>query len=125
MLRLEFNSSPHAIAEATGLLGSGWNEDPDGDGVPNWIEYLAGTDPTSVNSKLRMGSSLPPGIQKRLVLRWLSAPQKEYILEASTNLTGSAWVPVSTNLGTGDFLELNETNLQQNTRYYRVRLAPQ
>jgi hypothetical protein len=110
---------------ATGLLGSGWNEDPDGDGVPNWIEYLAGTDPTSVNSKLRMGSSLPPGIQKRLVLRWLSAPQKEYILEASTNLTGSAWVPVSTNLGTGDFLELNETNLQQNTRYYRVRLAPQ
>src|SRR6267154_2076221 len=54
--------------------------DPDGDGFLNWMEYLAGTNPTNAASKLRFSgiqNQLVNG-QSQIVLRWLTAPGKAY-----------------------------------------------
>lgn len=100
------------------------NADPDGDGVPNWAEYLAGTNPTNALSKLQL---LTPAVQSNgsLVLSWLSAPNKAYTLESAGDLRGTNWTGVAFNLmGNGNVLQTPYTNSARITRFYRVRVQP-
>lgn len=66
--------------------------DSDNDGSPDCSEFLAGTDPTSSASRLRM---LPPVLQSqvgtnppRLLLRWSAAPGHIYRLQSTFNFDG-------------------------------------
>ena len=59
------------------------NEDSDGDGASNRMEFLAGTDPTDPDSILRM--RLVPG-PFGLVLEWNAVPGSLYRVEASSDL---------------------------------------
>jgi hypothetical protein len=70
-----------------GLLpadGSTDTADPDGDGMNNWQEWIAGTDPTDATSVLRLLAPVPtaPG----LLLRWSSDTNHEYFVERATSL---------------------------------------
>jgi len=61
--------------------------DTDGDGMANWQEWAAGTDPTNKESVLRMtlpatGAITPSGA----VVQWTSVSNKFYILQRTTNL---------------------------------------
>ena len=97
--------------------------DPDGDGAPNWQEYLAGTDPTKSSSNLHFsGPALAGG--GLLKLGWLSAPGKTYVLEWSPALPGGSWTPIATNCGDGNECQFTQTNLTGNTRFFRIRLQP-
>jgi len=101
------------------------NADPDGDGVPNWVEYLAGTNPTNAFSRLQFGGAVPatnPG--GGVTLNWLTAPEKSYILESKTTLAGGTWSPVSTNVGDGNIYQFTQTNHSGNARFYRIRVKP-
>ncbi len=60
--------------------------DPDGDGLTNWQEYLAGTDPLNANSVLRVSRIRPTA--QGLVLRWPSVAGKVYALETATSVKG-------------------------------------
>jgi hypothetical protein len=57
--------------------------DSDGDGVPNWMEILAGTNPYDPNSYLRI-TDLVSGNPAELV--WTSVPNKTYQVLATTNV---------------------------------------
>jgi len=75
--------------------GHGQWHDFDGDGMPNYDEYRAGTDAGAEESVLRMDwvKSTRPGKDE---LCWQSAPGKNYTLFASPNLTD--WSVLESNI---------------------------
>jgi len=59
--------------------------DSDGDGMNNWQEYLAGTDPTNSNSVFRVTSGATVS-GEGFILRWPSISNRFYDLSRATNL---------------------------------------
>ncbi|MFM8470753.1 MAG: hypothetical protein ACKODH_12460 [Limisphaerales bacterium] len=98
--------------------------DPDGDGVPNVLEYFAGTDPTSANSRVQLKPGGWRNSGRDLAFQLLSAPGKLYVLESNTDLLNPNWSPVVTNLGDGNLKEFIQTVTPGGPRYYRLRVLP-
>ncbi len=61
-------------------------DDPDGDGMNNWQEWVCFTCPTNSLMNLRLLSAVPTG--PNVVLRWRSYYDINYLLERSTNRNG-------------------------------------
>jgi hypothetical protein len=98
------------------------NADPDGDGVPNWQEYLAGTDPTNPNSCLRLSATADAS--HNINLTWLTAPGKNYVLESSATLGGPNWTTVNTNVGDGYQCQVPLAKHPGSASFYRLRMQP-
>jgi len=108
------------------------NADPDGDGMSNTNEFLAGTDPTNSMSGLRIISVTQQG--SNVVVTWATASRHTNTVQATA---GDGSGGYSTNfadisdpilvLGSGDVIT-NYTDLGAATnapaRYYRIRLVP-
>ena len=71
-----------------GNLTKGPNDDPDGDGQSNAIEYLAGTLPN--NGASLFAARIFRASANTFTLTWPSVPGKIYVIETSPNLAG-AW----------------------------------
>ena len=69
--------------------------DPDGDGMMNWQEYLAGTNPQNRGSALRLEALADPA---GVVLRFTAQAGKTYSLQFSDSLSPVFWQS-SSNLG--------------------------
>ena len=96
--------------------------DADGDGLNNWQEYVAGTDPTDVKSNLRVSTDQAAAQQRQdSVIHWPSVAGKSYVIERSASLFSPGWIPVSTNTGTGGDMEFHDLN-GGNARFYRVHV---
>ena len=65
--------------------------DTDGDGLGDWAEFVAGTDPTNALSSFRLSATMFPSQQIRLA--WPSAPDHGYRLLGSANAAN--WSPAS------------------------------
>lgn len=94
--------------------------DPDGDGLSNRREALAGTDPTRAASVLRFipGPSQPSG----LTLQWCSVPDRRYRLFFSDNFRDwYLWKQPITAQGETTSLE---QPLRDRCRFYRVQSLP-
>jgi hypothetical protein len=78
--------------------GSADYADPDHDGMNNWQEWVAGTNPTNALSALRVVSVSWTGIG--VTLSWQSVAGVHYFVERGTDLTkpGPAFVPLATNI---------------------------
>lgn len=102
-------------------LESDEEADPDHDGVPNWQEYLAGTNPTNALSRLEFSST---GVQSdQIVLRWKGAPGRVYVIERSIALTGAPWIPVSTNVcAEAEISGMAASLSTAESQFYRIRL---
>jgi hypothetical protein len=93
----------HSWLASYGLPSNGSADyvDSDGDGMNNWQEYLAGTNPTNAASVFKITSSQAIS-STQFVVRWSSASNRLYDVTRATNLsTGAgAFVPVqgATNL---------------------------
>jgi hypothetical protein len=74
-----------AAGIAWGGRASGRDADPDGDGLTNFQEYLAGTDPLSANSVLRVNriEAVTGGVR----VTWSSVPGRTYAVEMAPSLT--------------------------------------
>jgi len=99
-------------------------EDPDGDGLPTWQEYFAGTDPLDPSSLFRISElALYPGSNR---LRWYGSTNSgvfsPFTVERTTHLA-APWVPVASNLARhpSGWNEWWDTNTLPRL-FYRIRL---
>ena len=98
--------------------------DTDGDGMTDYAEFIAGTDPKNTNSVLEL---MPPASQPndRLRFEWASVPGRAYRLAASTDLVNwtplSDWVPATTT--TSSVVLAPQTNSASYFYRLEVRLA--
>jgi hypothetical protein len=74
-------------AARLGFPGLPPNGDLDQDGLSNYGEYKAGTDPGSAGSSFKF-LGIRPGVSSGLVLNWSSVAGGRYVLERATNLSG-------------------------------------
>jgi hypothetical protein len=100
--------------------------DPDGDGVPNWMEYLAGTSPIDFNSKLQFSSAEKCVVngQAQTLLHWLTAPGRAYQVQWSAQPSGGTWNSLATVSGDGALAACADTNAAAAACYYRLRVLP-
>ena len=100
--------------------------DADGDGVPNWIEYLAGTDPKDPDSRLQLSGSVTPAgkAQSQMALHWLTAPGKAYEVQWASKLSGGLWSTLAAVSGDGEVASCFDTNMTATVRYYRLHVLP-
>ncbi len=101
--------------------GSADYADPDGDGLNNWQEWKAGTDPTSALSVLQMHS--PSNAISGVTVSWGSVTNRNYFLQRATDL--GAQPPFSTlqsnivgQAGTTTYTDTNAVGL--GPYFYRV-----
>ena len=104
------------------------NADPDGDGISNWDEFLAGTNPTNRDSAFRLISAAkePDGVR----LSWTTAGVRTNVLQAASepydasfnDLSGGIVLPVGGDAVT-NYLDAAATT-NAGPRFYRVREDP-
>ena len=95
--------------------------DTDGDGMTDYAEFIAGTDPTNALSNLRIiRSFLSNGV---MTAQWSAIPGRIYQVQTSTNLLD--WPPVSPWLqASSSPMTYSWTNSTDKTRSFRVEVSP-
>ncbi|MDB6122637.1 MAG: hypothetical protein JWQ71_1630 [Pedosphaera sp.] len=96
--------------------------DTDADGMSDYAEFIAGTNPTNATSKLVF---LPATVQTNglVKLQWAAIPGRAYQLLSSSNLT--TWTPVTDwAQATGSPMSYTTTNINQSPRLFRVQVRP-
>ncbi len=102
--------------------------DNDGDGVNNYSEYRAGTDPEDSNSLFyaEIDRISAGGKTVSFELRWLSAENRGYTVWKSTDLS-TGFVPIESRIystpPTNVYEDAAGTN--QGPRFYRVEIVPE
>ena len=94
--------------------------DSDGDGMPDWQEYLAGTDPHNAASLLKV--RLLDGSDGGALIRFTSMANIGYTIQYCTNLPDGPWLNF-TNVppGTGKEEEVLDPNAGAGrSRFYRI-----
>lgn len=109
--------TPTQLADST---ISGNEADPDGDGMCNYAEWKAGTEPTNKLSRLTIVQATRSGTN--FLVSWQSVTGKYYTIQKTANLMNGFPIDVATNIaGLGG---LNSWTLQvdQATEYFRVKV---
>lgn len=108
------------------LTGTDPNADPDGDGMSNLAEWIAGTNPTNAASCLRM-TSVSATNHSAIPVSWLSVAGKNYWLERTTNLATGFSTVIATNVtATAPTNTITDTTAPAgNQGFYRVGVLQQ
>lgn len=99
--------------------------DSDGDGVPNWAEQIAGTNPFDANSVFKASTDIQPAPGGGLIIKWSSVAGKIYSIHRTTNLgqsftTLAANVPATAPLN--QYTDSTATNA--GPYFYRIQVNP-
>jgi len=93
--------------------------DTDHDGMPDWAEIVAGTNPTDATSYLRLQSH-GLGVGNGVALDWQSVTGRIYSIQFKPSLNG-AWQVLSNNIaGSGAMMEVQDSPLTRSNRCYRI-----
>jgi len=99
--------------------------DPDHDGMSNWAEFLAGTNPTNSASALRITAVAQEGHNLRIT--WTMGSGKTNVLQRADTLGGASnFTDAVSILTVGSVTNYLDVGAATNApaRYYRVRLGP-
>lgn len=101
--------------------------DPDGDGMNNWQEWIAGTNPTNAASVLTMTSVWPEPRLNVIVVKWKSVSTRNYFLQRGSRFGGAgSFSIIQTNItgwdGTTIYYDYTATN--GGPYFYRVGVQP-
>jgi len=96
---------------------------PAGDGMNNYQEWMAGTNPTNAASVLKMTSAVPTNNLAGMVVTWQSVTNRTYFLQRSVNLAAQpAFSTIQNNIvghtNTTSYLDTTATNSSQ--YFYRI-----
>jgi hypothetical protein len=97
--------------------------DSDGDAFFNWQEFIAGTDPTNSASAFRI-LGLDPGPPATVIFE-PSTPDRDYTLQATTNLVVGPWADVpgqGPRMGGEGEDAMEDDGAATPTRFYRVKV---
>ena len=81
--------------------------DTDGDGAPDWCEFVAGTDPENAASVLMIRRDGYDSVAQNLQISWPGVSNRFYTVESTSNSLGN-WVPLNGSIrlpGTGQRIE--------------------
>lgn len=98
--------------------------DDDGDGVSNYDEYLAGTDPLDADSVLAVAAA-PVNGSTDWQVSWPVAPERRYQVFRSEDLNGDNWLPLQEEFmgwSTGTMILLDRTVPGGNQVFYHLRV---
>jgi hypothetical protein len=113
----------YEFQEATSIISYAWLQqyglptdgsadmaDTDGDGMNNWQEWRAGTDPTNALSFLQMFA--PTNDPSGVIVTWQSSTNRVYYLERSVDLSAQpAFLPLQSDImgldGTTSYMDTN------------------
>jgi hypothetical protein len=104
-----------------GHVGIDPNDDPDHDGLSNFTEFWAGTDPLDSSSSFAIdrGSAVTDG---HMQLRWKTVAGKSYAVQYSTDLF--SWTDVGSEVfGDGSMASLTDSSAVTGRGFYRIRLT--
>lgn len=110
---------------STNAVGSGALDDPDHDGMNNYQEYRAGTNPNDPASRFQVS-----GFRRQeggtsgtsLVLSWLSVTGKFYTIQKSTNLMNGFATAIQTGIpGTGG-MNSRTVTVSEASGYFRIKV---
>jgi hypothetical protein len=109
------------------LTGTDPGADPDGDGMNNLQEFIAGTDPVDPTSLLRIVAIEKSPGNPQFTLTWTSVPGKVYQISRSPSLAEGSWLedlPDSRIQAAEDGHVSSYTDTTAATRrFYRVRVV--
>lgn len=98
--------------------------DADGDGIPNLLEYRAGTNPTDPSSRFELKPEKPVSENNSVTIRWTGAKGKRYILECADSLYSANWRILSSNITpVAGLCVFTDTNTTGKVRFYRVKIV--
>ena len=94
--------------------------DPDGDGITNLHEYIAGTNPNDSGNYLKVSQMQADG--NDMLLSFGTVSGKTYRLERSDTLQAGSWTTVQDNItGTGYVVQIRDTGgAALHMRFYRI-----
>ncbi|MEK7674601.1 MAG: right-handed parallel beta-helix repeat-containing protein [Verrucomicrobiota bacterium] len=96
--------------------------DPDGDGLKNYQEFLAGTNPLDAESNLHL--QIDAEVPNLLRIRFQAVGGKSYSLLVREDLTGSAWTKltnIAPQAATQTIPLLDSLSAANQSRFYEVR----
>ena len=100
------------------------NADPDGDGMVNRNEWIAGTDPRDRASVVRISALQPSG--NDIVISFATVAGKTYRVEVSSDLQNSSWSVLLGGIsGTGGLVQVTDFGAALGgRRFYRIVVGP-
>jgi formylglycine-generating enzyme required for sulfatase activity len=106
-----------------GLTGFNPDIDSDNDGLTDVQEYFAGTDPTLTESVLAIQNMQPATDGNGITLKWVSAPNKVYMVERCTDLVAGFSVLISNITATAPVnSQTDNTATNSGPYYYRIKV---
>ena len=94
--------------------------DSDGDGMPDWQEYVAGTDPSSGTSRFVISSADLGGADNtNYVIAWPSVSNRYYAIFQTTSLLMD-FDPLVTNISATPPLNVHTASLLNASHFYRI-----
>ena len=105
------------LFRSVGIIGS--PQDSDGDGMPDWKELVAGTNPYDSNSVLRITA-----IQNGNQLVWSSVSNINYQVLATTNIDAPMSVISPVIHASNSLTFWSDTAPDPNRKFYRIQVVP-
>jgi hypothetical protein len=98
--------------------------DPNGDGIPNGMEYRTGVDPTSLHLQILGPEEMGNPDSNAFRIRWFAVEGQQYLLEWTASLGSGVWNMISREDGAGTVREAMDTNAVTTVRFYRMSATP-
>jgi hypothetical protein len=99
------------------------NACPSGDGINNWMKYVAGVDPNTPNDFPSLNSTTTPAPGANMGIYWPTVSGKQYAILSSASLFPGNWTTNTIVTGTGANMEFDD-NPSGAAKFYRVLILP-